>query len=144
MAPRSVFSVPKGTAADAADYEGEDGPETEDDIDEGKWMRNEFNETSTFKASTKLRECLQTVHWKNARIGVSIRTTCKPRSSSSSEPRRPNRGRQSIWYRMAMVLRQGRRSGLELASQTKGTQWCPDVHVRPESVCEGVRRRAIP
>ena len=40
-------------------YESEDGPETEDEIDEDKWMPNESCDTSTFNAwdcATKHRQ----------------------------------------------------------------------------------------
>ena len=67
---KQVFG-PGGRAADATGYESEDGPNTENEIDEDRRRHHETIETTTFKAwdyADKYRKYLNAVHWEKAKV----------------------------------------------------------------------------
>ena len=63
----------------SAGYSSEEGLDSEDEIDEDKWIHNESCDTSTLKAwdyATKFRERVNARHWEGAKITIGISTSC--------------------------------------------------------------------
>ena len=63
----------------SAGSSSEEGLDSEDEIDEDKWIHNESCDTSTLNAwdyATKFRERVNARHWEGAKITIGISTSC--------------------------------------------------------------------